>query len=434
MDCLVIDGGYGLHGEIGIHGAKNGALPVLAAAVLGGRSVIHNCPRLTDTESAAEILRMLGCGAARSGETVTVEADRVPRCDIPPELMRRMRSSVIFLGAVLARCGKAVVSAPGGCELGPRPIDLHLEAMKRLGADISQENGLVVCESKGRLCGADIFLPFPSVGATENVMIAASTAKGRTTLIGAAREPEITELADFINAKGGRITGAGTGAVVIDGVDALGDCEHVCIPDRVVAATFIAAAASTGSELTLTGIRPEHISAVVSAFEEAGCRFETRGGKLTVRAPERLKAVRFIRTAPYPGFPTDAQALIASALATADGVSVINETVFGGRYRYASELKRMGADITVNGTLASIRGVPFLTGAETECTDLRGGAALVTAALGARGRSVVRAAGHIDRGYESIETALAALGAKIYRNVNDETEETGDRFRETPGV
>ena len=427
MESLVIDGGNRLRGGIRVQGAKNGALPVLAASVLGGRSVIHNCPRLTDTESSLEILRMLGCGAERDGEAVTVDASRVPRCDIPPELMRRMRSSVIFLGAVLARCGRAVVSAPGGCELGPRPIDMHLEAMRLLGADITESRGLVFCECAGRLKGAEIVLPYPSVGATENAVIAASTAKGRTVIVGAAKEPEITELADFINSKGGSVSGAGSDVLLIDGVEALGDCEHVCIPDRIAAATYIAAAAATGSELTLHGVLPEHLTAVTDVFARAGCRFREDVDALTVTAPERL---RFIRTAPYPGFPTDAQALTAAALATADGVSVLCETVFSGRFRYLRELSRMGAEVSVEGQLAVIKGVPFLSGARTACTDLRGGAALAVAALGAHGRSEISAPGHIDRGYENVEAALSAAGARIYRKSEDETDHTDGRFRE----
>ena len=348
METLVIYGGNKLHGGIRVQGAKNGALPVLAASVLGGRSEIRSCPRLSDTDSSLDILRMLGCEAERDGETVTVDASRVPRCDIPPELMRRMRSSVIFLGA--------------------------------------------------------------------------------------AREPEITELAEFINAKGGRISGAGGDVVIVDGVEELGDCEHVCIPDRIAAATYIAAAAATGSELTLYGAEPKHIKAVISAFSEAGCRFRESGGGLTVTAPERLKAVRFVRTAPYPGFPTDAQPLLAAALAFADGISVINETVFDGRFRYLRELERFGADARCEGSLAVIRGKPFLTGANAECTDLRGGAALVVAALGATGRSEISAIRHIARGYENVEAAFAAAGAKIYGNVKNETAHAGDCFREASGV
>lgn len=434
MESLIIDGGYRLNGTVRVQGAKNGALPVLAASVLGGRSAIHNCPRLTDTENAVDILRLLGCRAERDGDCVRVDACATLRCDIPPELMSRMRSSVIFLGALLARCGRAVVSAPGGCELGPRPIDLHLEAMRLLGADIVEKRGLVFCESSGRLKGAEIVLPYPSVGATENTLIAAATAKGRTVLVGAAREPEITELADFINSKGGRVSGAGGDVIIVDGVDSLGDCEHVCIPDRIAAATFIAVAAATGSELTLAGAEPQRLKAVTAAFSQAGCRFSETPDGLKVAAPERLNAVRFLRTAPYPGFPTDAQALSAAALATADGVSVINETVFSGRFRYLRGLSRMGASVGAVGSLAVIRGVPFLTGAQVEATDLRGGAALIVAALGAHGRSELLAPRHIDRGYENVEAALSAVGAKIYRNVNNETEDSDGRFREASGV
>lgn len=429
MESLVIDGGYKLHGSVRVQGAKNGVLPVLAATVLGGRSVIHNCPRLSDIDNSLEILRMLGCKAEREGDTVTVDARCVSRCDIPPELMRRMRSSVIFLGAVLARCGRAVVSVPGGCELGPRPIDLHLYAMRRMGAEIAEEHGLIVCETCGRLHGAEIALSFPSVGATENTIIAASVAQGRTVLTGAAREPEIVELAEMINAMGGRVRGAGGDVIVIDGVEALGDCEHTCIPDRIAAATYISAAAVTGSELTLRGVRREHMVSVISVFEQAGCRFSYGHGELTVYAPPRLDAVSDIRTMPYPGFPTDAQAVVAAALATACGTSMITETVFGNRFGYMCELARMGADVRVDGRIAVIRGVKSLCGAETECTDLRGGAALVVAALGANGRSTVRSLHHIDRGYESMEAEFSALGAKIYRNVTDETEFTEKCFR-----
>ena len=298
-----------------------------------------------------------------------------------------------------------------------------------MGAEIAEEHGLIVCETCGRLHGAEIALSFPSVGATENTIIAASVAQGRTVLTGAAREPEIVELAEMINAMGGRVRGAGGDVIVIDGVEALGDCEHTCIPDRIAAATYISAAAVTGSELTLRGVRREHMVSVISVFEQAGCRFSYGHGELTVYAPPRLDAVSDIRTMPYPGFPTDAQAVVAAALATACGTSMITETVFGNRFGYMCELARMGADVRVDGRIAVIRGVKSLCGAETECTDLRGGAALVVAALGANGRSTVRSLHHIDRGYESMEAEFSALGAKIYRNVTDETEFTEKCFR-----
>lgn len=415
MGTLVIDGGYELSGKIRVQGAKNGALPILAATLLGGRSVIHNCPRLADIQSSAEILETLGCRVARQGDTVTVESPEAPGCDIPHKLMRCMRSSVIFLGSVLSRCGRAVLSAPGGCQLGPRPIDIHLSAMQSMGARIREENGGISCESAGRLRGADITFPFPSVGATENVILAAASAQGRTVLRGAAREPEIVELADFINLMGGRVKGAGEAVVTIEGVDSLGDCEHTCIPDRIAAATYIAAAVATRSSVTLCEARRADMDAVLGAFVKMGCEFFFSEGELTVFPPKRPRAIGEITTAPYPGFPTDAQALVAAVLATADGDSVINERVFGSRFGYIDGLRRMGADVTVKGGTAVLRGAASLKGAAVECTDLRGGAALVVAALGARGRSVVGRICHIDRGYENIERGLASLGAKIYR-------------------
>lgn len=415
MESLVIDGGYKLSGSVRVQGAKNGALPVLAASLIGGRSVIHNCPHLSDIENALKILEMLGCRVERTGDDVFITVSQVLKCEIPQSLMRCMRSSVIFLGAMLARCGRAVVSTPGGCELGARPIDMHLSAMRAMGASVREKGGFIVCEVNGRLCGAKITLPFPSVGATENILLAAATAKGKTILTGAAREPEIVELAEFINAMGGHISGAGSDMITVEGVASLGDAEHTCIPDRIVASTYIAAAVTTGSQISLLGVSESSMISVLSTFEEMGCRFCFNGNTLTVFPPKKTKAVRNIRTMPYPGFPTDAQAVIAAALATAEGTAVINETIFGNRFRYIQELKRMGADAQVEGRIAVIRGVPFLSGASVECTDLRGGAALVVAALGAKGRSVIYKPCHIDRGYENIEGVLSSLGAKIFR-------------------
>lgn len=415
MERLIIDGGYKLSGRVRVQGAKNGALPILAATLIGGRSVIHNCPHLSDIENCLKILKTLGCNVERKGCDVFVTPIKPIRCEIPPELMRCMRSSVIFLGAMLSRCGRAVVSAPGGCELGDRPIDLHLSAMRAMGASIREEGGFIICETKSPLCGADIALPFPSVGATENILLAAARAKGRTVLTGAAREPEIVELAEFINAMGGRVSGAGSDRIVIDGVASLGDAEHTCIPDRIVAATYIAAAVTTGSCITLCGINRSFMDSVLSAFVQMGCTFSFEGNNMTVFPPKRVNAVRNIRTMPYPGFPTDAQAVVAATLVTARGTSVINETVFGNRFRYISELKRMGADADIEGSIAVIRGVTALSGASVECTDLRGGAALVVAALGAKGRSFICKPCYIDRGYENIEGVLSSLGAKIIR-------------------
>lgn len=415
MKSLVIDGGYKLSGNVTVQGAKNGALPVLAATILGGRSVIHNCPNLSDVDNSMKILQRLGCRVDRSNSDVIVESSEYLSCEIPQELMKCMRSSVIFLGAMLAKCGKAIVSAPGGCELGERPIDLHLAAMASLGASVREDNGFIVCSSAKRLRGAEIILSYPSVGATENILLAAVTAEGRTVLRGAAREPEIVELAEFLNCMGGKVSGAGGNVITVDGVETLGNAEHTCIPDRIAAATYIAAAVTTRSEISLCGVCRNDMLSVIDVFERMGCEFCFEKESVRVKAPERPCSIKRIDTMPYPGFPTDAQAVVAAALATADGISVINETVFGSRFKYINELIRLGVRARSSGGTVVISGVDRLSGAYCECTDLRGGAAIVVAALGANGRSIVSRLCHIDRGYEDIEGKFASLGAKIYR-------------------
>lgn len=424
MEKIVIEGGKRLSGELRVHGSKNSALPILAAAVLTNKPcVIHNCPRLTDVDAAIRILTYLGCKVEREGNTVTIDATSIERSDIPDHLMREMRSSVVFLGPILARMGKASLSTPGGCEIGLRLIDLHLSAMRQFGVEIQEEHGRLDCVCPEPMKGVKIALSFPSVGATENIMLAAATAQGRTVLVNAAREPEISDLADFLNGCGARIHGAGEGTIVINGVKALSGTEHTVIPDRITAATYMAAAAVTHGHLTLRDIIPAHLGPVIPVMEEAGCDISICARDLTISAPPRLHRVHTVRTMPYPGFPTDAQAPVMAMTAIADGTSVIIENIFESRYKHVSELMRLGAHIKVEGRVAVVEGVPFLSGAPVVAPDLRGGSSLVIAGLSARGNTEITGVRHIDRGYEKIEESLQAIGAQIKREICDETEE-----------
>lgn len=412
MSVFRIEGGHPLSGTVRAQGAKNSVLPILAATLLApGESVIHNCPRLTDVEYTLEILRRLGCRAEREGETVTVSAAAPTGWEIPDELMREMRSSVIFLGAILGRMGQAELSYPGGCELGPRPIDLHLSALRALGAEIDERGGRLSC--RGALTGTDLTLSLPSVGATENIMLAAVGAEGTTTITNAAREPEITDLQNFLNTLGAEVRGAGSSVITIRGGRPLHGGEHTVIADRIAAATCLSAVAAAGGGARITGVDWRHLSTVTSVLAEAGCRIESTSDAITIRRTGRLKAVRPIRTAPYPGFPTDAQAIIMAALCTAQGATVFAENIFDSRYRHVDELARMGADIRVEGKVAVVYGVPELFGARVTATDLRGGAALAVAALGAEGETVLSGLRHVRRGYADLPADLRALGAQV---------------------
>ncbi|MBR5523795.1 MAG: UDP-N-acetylglucosamine 1-carboxyvinyltransferase [Clostridia bacterium] len=419
MEVLKICGGNRLVGEIPIHGAKNSALPLLAATLLvQGVSEIHNCPRLSDVTASMAILRQLGCGVTRQGDTVTVDATGVTGCRIPDELMREMRSSIVFLGAIVARCGEAVMTYPGGCELGPRPIDLHLAALQRLGVTVTEDHGYIHCRVEKALEGAEITLPFPSVGATENVLLAACLARGTTVLRHAAREPEIADLCVYLNACGARISGAESGTLIIEGVPRLSGTCHRVMADRIEAATYLAAAAVTGGDLVLTGCPALPVSPVFPALEAAGCGIRAEGDRLRVCAPARLGRLGTVRTMPYPGFPTDGAAPLLAVACVGQGTSVFVENIFENRYRYVDELTRMGARIQVDGRVAVVEGVAALQGATVACTDLRGGAALVVAALAAKGESRVTRLEHLDRGYDDLTGCLAAVGATI-RRVNN---------------
>lgn len=416
MEKLKIEGLHRLGGTVPVHGAKNSALPVLAATLLAdGVSEIENCPDLADVRASADILRCLGCRVSYDDHCMTVDACGLCRQDVPDYLMREMRSSIVFLGAIVARTGGADLSFPGGCELGPRPIDLHLAALRQMGVTIEEEGGHLHCRTEGRLHGAAITLSFPSVGATENILLAAVTAQGTTSITNAAREPEIVDLCTYLRSCGAHITGAGEGLITIEGVEHLHGCRHRVIPDRIEAATYMAAAAVTGSSLVLRQIQPRHLAAVLPAFEEAGCHISVWDDGVLIGAPMRLRRIKTIRTMPYPGFPTDAQAPVMAMTCLAEGTSVFVENIFESRYKHVDELARLGAKIKVEGRVAVVEGVPRLSGAPVECTDLRGGAALVVAALAAQGDTIITNLHHLDRGYEDLVGCLSQAGAVIRR-------------------
>ena len=414
MSKLLVTGRQKLSGEVYVQGAKNSSLPILAATILTkGESVIFNCPNLSDIDASSRILRYLGCKVERSDHTIVVKSDDVCRSDIPDELMRKTRSSIVFLGAVLARTGRARLSFPGGCEIGLRPIDMHLKALRELGAEIKEKHGYLDCSAPYGLKGTKISLSFPSVGATEDIMIAACLASGTTTITNAAREPEIVDLADYLNKCGAKIYGAGEGVVMIDGVSSLNGTSHTIIPDRIVAATLMSCAASTGSHIMLRGVIGSQLESVIPVFEETGCTVKYKDGDMEFVSPKRLKTMKIVRTMPYPGVPTDAKAPLLAAACVADGTSVFVENIFENRYRHTSELVRMGAKIKTEGKIAVVEGVQSLYGASVEATDLRGAAALIVAGLCAESDTEISGIKYLERGYENFEIVLSSLGADI---------------------
>lgn len=413
MDRLVIDGRCKLDGEIKVQGAKNDVLPILAATILNGeKNVIHNCPMLSDVQTTIDVLHSLGCFVVRDRDTLIVDSSNADSYTIPDELMRQMRSSIIFLGAIIARFGKAVVSLPGGCEIGNRPIDLHLKAFSALGIDIKESHGYIYC-TVDKLEGADIHLDFPSVGATENLMLVSCLAEGVTTISNAAREPEIVDLQLFLNKMGAKITGAGTDIIQIEGVQKLYGVEHSIIPDRIVAATYLAAGAITGGAVSLKNVVPEHMEAILSTFKSMGCSIRREKNRLTLLPIENLRCIDCIKTMPFPGFPTDIQSPFMALTTIADGTSVFVENIFENRYKHVEELIRMGADIKINSRVAVVRGVKMLSGAKVVARELRGGAALILAALCAEGTTEIENTHYIERGYECIDKTLSSVGAKI---------------------
>ncbi len=416
MGKLVIQGGNKLNGEVYIHGAKNSVLPILSATICcAGECVIHNCPKLSDVDVTIKILEYLGARVKREDDNLTIDTTNVNKYDIPDLLMREMRSSIVFLSSIISRFKKAKLSFPGGCELGPRPIDLHLKALQQMGLVIEENHGVLDCRVDGRLKGAHVALSFPSVGATENIMIAASLAEGETVITNAAREPEICDLADYLIKSGAKIKGAGEGTVIIEGVKTLNSTEHNVIPDRIAATTFMAAVSSTGGNIILNNVIPSHLNSTIPIFKEAGCNLKCFDNKINIISDKKLKPIKIVRTMPYPGFPTDAQAPIMAMTCLAKGTSVFVENIFESRYKHVGELLRMGAKIKVDSRVAVVEGIEMFSGASVKADDLRGGASLIVAGLAAEGFTEISKVNYIDRGYENIETTLNSIGANIKR-------------------
>ena len=414
---LVINGGKKISGEINLQGAKNSALPILSAAVLAkGKTVLTNCPELSDIYAAGRILTHLGCTVNRNvkGE-LTISNSGLSENTIPDKFMREMRSSIIFLGAVLGQCGECNLCFPGGCQLGPRPVDLHLEALRQMGVNIIEEHGFIRCTAPSGVKGARIVLQFPSVGATENIILAAVMANGETEIKNAAREPEIKDLVSYLIKCGARIEGAGESSIRIYGVQSLNGCEHSVMPDRIAAATYMSAAAVTGGNLHILNTKGLDVTQFSVFFEKMGCGVYIYDNSIYIKFRNRLRPIKSIKTMPYPGFPTDMQAIIMAALSIADGTSVFEENIFESRYKHVDALNRMGADIKVYGKIAVVGGVDKLYGADVEATDLRGGAARVIAGLAAEGTTGICDIHHIDRGYEKIDSVLSSVGADIKR-------------------
>ena len=417
MDTLEIKGDRRLSGELKVQGSKNSALPILAASLLPeGECVIHNCPDLKDVRVGIKILENLGCKCTYNSleKVVTVDTQGAKNCEIPENLMCEMRSSVMFLGAILSKMRKAKISYPGGCELGPRPINLHLKAFRQLGVEIEEYNGYIYCQIDKVKPGI-VNLQIPSVGATENIMLLCAISDGETVIQNAACEPEIEDLQNFLCSMGADIEGAGSSQIVIKGVKKLVPSEYQVIPDRIAATTYICAAACCGGDILLKDVCINHISQQLSMLKDSGLNIDADGTDVRIKAKNRLSALKLIKTSPYPGFPTDAQALFMASMATADGTTIFVENIFESRYKHISELTKMGADITAEGRVAVVRGCDFLQGARVCAADLRGGAALVIAGLSAFDKTQVSGIGHIDRGYECIEKNFQALGADIKR-------------------
>lgn len=431
LEKIIVRGGKQLNGTVKAEGAKNAVLPVIAASILArqGTSTIYDVPALADVYTIKEVLKYLNADVDFSNNKVTVNADTMLKTEAPFEYVRKMRASFLVMGPLLARVGHSRIALPGGCAIGSRPIDQHLKGFEAMGAKVKIGNGFIEAFVKDRLRGAKIYLDFPSVGATENIMMAAALADGTTVIENAAEEPEIVCLANYLNAMGANVRGAGTGTIRIEGVDDLTGAEHTIIPDRIEAGTFMVAAAITGGNILVEGAVPEHLGPLIAKMEEMGVTIQEEGEGLRVIGPDRLKAID-IKTMPHPGFPTDMQPQMMALLLHAEGTSVISETVFENRFMHVEEFRRMSGDIKIEGRSAIINGPNLLQGAEVAATDLRAGAALILAGLVSEGMTRVVKLTHIDRGYVDFAGKLRALGADIER-ITEETKVTKEEKKKT---
>ena len=416
MKEYIINGGQPLDGALEIKGAKNSILPLMAASILTDEiTVLHNCPNISDVDSMINILEGLGSKIIRSGRDVIIDNSMTDKSEIPASLAKELRSSVFLLGSLLSRHKKAKVAYPGGCDIGLRPIDIHITGLRELGIEIQEQGGYILCNCLNAK-SADIVLDLPSVGATENLMLASVFIKGKTVIRNCAKEPEIVDLQKFLNTMGAKIRGAGSSVIVVEGVDKLHGIEYTPIPDRIVAGTYLIAAAMCGGNVELSGVNPEHISSLISKLSKTTCKVHIKNDRILIRSKGRQKSLECIETMYYPGFPTDLQSQIMAMQTVSRGTSVIVENIFETRFKTASQLKKLGADITIKGRVAVIRGVKELIGAEVAASDLRGGASLVLAGLVAKGTSIVKDIHYIDRGYEDLSVELQKLGANVRRS------------------
>ena len=412
MTSYIIEGGKKLEGTVKISGSKNASLPILAATILNGNSSrLYNVPNIKDTRITLEILKLLGCKIKRNSGKIEVNSRYINSKEIPEQLMREMRSTVILAGAILSRFKEVSFYYPGGCDIGARPIDLHIKAFKKLGVEVIEEAGFIKCKAN-KIIGNDIDLDFPSVGATENIILASVLAEGTTVINNAATEPEIVDLVNFLKKMGAKIEGAGTVKITIKGVKKLYSVSYNIMEDRIEAGTFLCAAAATGGSITISNVNEDNLSVVINKLRECGCEITSEDKSITLKAPKKLRPIE-IKTMPYPGFPTDLQQIFCAMLTKSEGTSIIIENIFESRYKFVSELRKMGAKITVEGKTAIVTGVRKLSATNLECTDLRGGAALVIAAIMTKGKSRIDNIEYILRGYEELDKKLKVLGVKI---------------------
>ena len=412
MSEYIIKGGNKIQGEVTISGSKNAALPIIAATILnGGKSTLYNVPKIHDTQMMFEILKKIGGKVTKKENKVVIDTSKINKFEIPDDLMRQMRSSVIFVGSIVGKHRKVQFSYPGGCDIGTRPIDLHLKAFEKLGININKNYGNISCNCD-RIIGENIDLEFPSVGATENAILASCLAEGKTVITNAAREPEIIDLQNFLNKMGAKVKGAGSNKIEIEGVKHLKDVSYNIMPDRIEAGTFLCIGAMTSGKINLKKVNPSNITPIIDKLEETGCKLKIEKDEIEIVGPKKLKAVD-IKTMPYPGFPTDMQSIFTTTLSTAKGTSVIVENIFENRYKYVQELIRMGAKIKIEGRTAVVKGLKRLYGTNVSATDLRGGVALVLAGISAKGITKIENIEYILRGYEDFDKKLRGLGVDI---------------------